>query len=104
MSEFSELRLLGADFNEFCQSITRAIQSLPPAQRKQFDTICDNCFSAFGFDGTRDRLNNKTVGQILEEFGNFPFPIRTIAEGEVDGVKYRLTEPISDPKGKASSG
>ena len=59
-----------------------------------------NCFSAFDFEGTYDRLNNKTVGEILEEFGNFPFPIRTIAEGEMDGVKYRLTEPIPDPEEK----
>lgn len=103
MPEFSELRLSGSNFNEFCQSLTRAIQSLPPAQRKQFDAICDNCFSAFGFDGTHARLNNKTVGEILEEFGNFTFPIRTIAEGERDGVKYRLTEPVPDPDANGNS-
>ena len=73
---------------------------MPPGPREQLEAIRNDCVSAFGFDGTHERLNNKTVGEILEEFGNFRFPIRTIAEGEMDGVKYRLTEPIPDPEEK----
>jgi|GEM_PF-3387712 len=100
MADLSELRVSGSNFNEFSRSLTSAIKSLPPAQREQLDAIFKNCVSAFGFDGALDRLNNKTIDQILEEFGNFTFPFRTIAEGERDGVKYRLTEPVPDPEGK----
>jgi hypothetical protein len=104
MSEFNQMSVSGSDLNEFSRSLTKAIQSLPPEQRKQLDAIRMNCFAAYGFEGTRDRLNKKTVGEILEEFDNVTFPFRTIVEGERDGVRYRLTEPTPDGETKENSG
>ena len=103
MSDFDQIRVSGSTFNEFSISLTRAIQSLPPEQRDRLSDIRSNCFHAYGFHGTHHRLNNKTVAQILAEFANATPPSYTIAEGEINGVRYKLTEPPSDqaPKNDA---
>jgi hypothetical protein len=103
MHDFDQIRVFGSTMNEFSQSLTRAIQSLPNEERERLRTIRSNCLHAYGFEGTRDRLNNKTVAQILAQFGDAAFPFRVVAEGERDGVRYTLTEPTPDGQTKRTS-
>jgi len=67
----------------------------PREQSEQLKEIRSAYIGAYGFDGTYSRLNNRTISQILTEYR--PVPTRVIVEGELDGVRFKLTEPIPPP-------
>jgi hypothetical protein len=98
MSEFDQVRVFGSTLDEFSNSLTKTLQSLPREQGDRLHAIRSNCFHTYGFEGTPERLNNKTVGEILAEFGNGTPTFRVTAEGEKDGVRYALTETASDER------
>lgn len=84
MADFGVIRVHGANFDEFSRSFTKAIQTVPQVERDKLNAIRSNCFHAFGFEGTRARLNGRTVKQTLDEYQ--PVHCRTVAEGEVTSI------------------
>jgi hypothetical protein len=52
-------------------------------------------FARYGIEGAYERMNNRTVSQIFAEYR--PLDVKPIASGEVDGVRYELYEPRTDP-------
>ncbi len=90
MSDVNEAVIFGTDFAEFCRAMTKVIQEAPPDVKAQLREIRRNSFAAFGFDGAFERLNGKTVSQILA--GYEPGKAQMIAAIEVDGIRVRLLD------------
>jgi hypothetical protein len=61
---------------------------------KRLREIWSAYFSRGAFDLLYERLNGRTVGTILAEFDQTAVP--PIAEGELEGVKYRLYDAPAD--------
>src|SRR5262245_34155404 len=92
MSDSNQVLVSGSTFDEFSGSLTNAIQSLPPQVSKHLRTIRRNYFAWYGFEGSYQRMNGRTVGQILAEYQ--PLATEPIASGVIDGVEYRLDEAM----------
>ena len=94
MSDLDKAVIFGADFAEFCRAMTKVIQEAPPDVRAQLREIRRNSFAAFGFDGAFERLNGKTVSQILA--GYEPGKAQMMAAFELDGIRVRLFDAPSN--------
>jgi hypothetical protein len=95
MPELDELLIVGSDYAQFSKSLTAAIQALPPEHRKRLHEIHVNCIAKYGFDGTYERMDNRTVAQILVEFESLE--VKPIASGEESDVRWALHEAPSGP-------
>lgn len=91
MMEFGNLRISGASLPEFCDSYNEVISSLPRETAKVLASIRKNYFSAFGVEGWYQRMNNRSVAQIVAEYQ--PGDEHPIASGELDGVRWALYDP-----------
>jgi hypothetical protein len=70
-------------------AINALMPELPSDIREQLNTIKLRYWQRFGFDGLYERVNNRTIKQILAEYiaGHDP---KVIASGQVDDVSYEL--------------
>ena len=93
MADPQSVRVSGSNFDEFSKSLTAAIQAVPPDLSLQLREIRKRCFGRYGFDGMYEKMNGRTVQQILEEYQSIP--VVPIAAGKVDGVEYVLYRPPS---------
>ena len=80
MTDPEQMLIVGADVAELVRSSTVAIQALPANQSARLREIRRNYFVHYGFDEAYQRLNGRTVAQILAECS----PVRTEV---VDAVK-----------------
>ena len=95
MTDFENRIVSGATFGDFSRSLSAVIQLLPSEMGKRLHDIRRNYFARYGFNGAYQRMNNRTVSQIFEELQ--PMDVEPIAAGEVDGVRYELTEAPPSP-------
>src|SRR5262249_31905582 len=101
MDEFETMTLLGSNLREFFAAYNALVPKLPMEIRRRLADIQKSYFARYGFDGTYERMNNRTLAQIFSEFK--PVELKPIASGEEDGVKYALFDPPSpstDPEQK----
>jgi hypothetical protein len=69
---------------------------IPTEFRRQFATIKMRYWRLYGMQGLFDRVNNKTVQQVLEEFeGTSPKPI---ASGKIGEISYELFDAPDETK------
>jgi hypothetical protein len=78
---------------QFVRSVNLAKQCLPPDVRSAMDRIRQCYLSQFGLDRTMELLHNRTIEQVMEEFESRPIDEQFLAEGERDGLTFRLSEP-----------
>jgi hypothetical protein len=88
VSDFEAIRLSGSNLEEFGKSLNAASKSLPPPMRKRFLSVFSAYFGSYGLEGAYQRMNERTIGQILSEFQEPEAKI--VASGELDGMKYTL--------------
>src|SRR4051794_33378227 len=66
-------------------------EQLPGDFRYRFRAVVIDYVIAYGTQGAYDRLNGRTLSQIFAEYKTEER--KTVATGEVDGVRYTLYDP-----------
>jgi hypothetical protein len=85
------------------RAVSAAIPQLPVDVRRRLNFISMRYWQLYGFEGTYERLNNRTVSTILTEFaasGDDPKPIAT---GQVGDTRYTLFEAPQKKHGSEES-
>ena len=90
MTDAESIVVAGSDLGEFLRSLAAAVRALPPDMATRLHAARCGYFDRYGFDGLYERMNGRTVAEILA--GYRPEAPNVIAEGQVDGTAYRLTE------------
>ena len=74
--------------------INAVIPELSLDARKRFRKLVTNYIARLGIEGLYEKINNKTVGQILSDVDSGPSNV--IQTGVRDGVRYSLYEAPKD--------
>jgi hypothetical protein len=88
------------DEQMYMEAYNRVICALPYHLRDRLNEVFLSYFSTYGSKETYQRLNGRTVGQVLNEYTPRASPA-VIAEGEVAGVRYTLLAAQSQDEGRA---
>lgn len=97
MPDDSFLTIRCANAEEILSCINGIMPSVPKEVRKPFNRIKLGLLSDYGKQGLYERTNNRSVEVILEEYAaTYSNPDNVIAQGQIEGVKYTLTEKKSD--------
>ena len=76
---------------EFVRAVNTFVPQLAPDVRRRFNTIKLVYLAEYGISGLYERMNGRTVTQVIAEFqGTEP---GVVAQGERDGVRFTLYEP-----------
>jgi hypothetical protein len=102
MTDFEKIALSCPKFDQFSSAVGTVLRALPPEMRKRLRSILKNYFARYGIEGAYERMKDRTVGQIFAEYQ--PEDLKVIASGEVDGVRYLLTDPSGPQQGKGAAG
>jgi hypothetical protein len=97
MDDPGSVVISGSDPREYLSACNRIVPGLPPELRRRFVSIRSAYLGAYGIEGLYERLNGRTVSQVLEECEQPELP-PVIASGEVDGVRYTLFESPKTPE------
>jgi hypothetical protein len=95
VSESEQLAVTCSKPDEIVGAINKVVRTLTPELRKPFREILMNYVSCYTNQEIFDRMNNRTVAQIIAEYR--PGIAKEIASGEVDGVRYHLYGPLPAP-------
>jgi hypothetical protein len=71
-------------------AINEVIRQLPREMKRPFGAIFSRYMASYGMEGAYERLNNRSVSQILMEYKECT--PKEVLSGECNGVKYRLYE------------
>ena len=93
MTDLNNIRL-SCPFEKLSSSYRDVIAQLPVDVARRLGKVFSSYFRRFGLEGAHERLNNRSVAQILAEFP--PGETQPIASGEVDGVRYKLYEALPE--------
>jgi hypothetical protein len=77
-----------SSLEQFMASMNTAMNSLSPDTRTRMLAIVMKYYGWHGFNGTYQRLNNRTIAHIFADFQTED--AKPIAAGELDGVRYEL--------------
>src|SRR5262245_59921565 len=99
MADSEDPLLSCARWEEFVGAYNRLSVSLPPETRSRMKEIMLNYFSRFGHQGVFERMNNRTISQIMAEYE--PGQIRPVVSGETEGVRYDLYPKTSSGEVKS---
>jgi hypothetical protein len=91
MSDFTALTLSCSRWQDLVAAKNALNPKLPLEIRKRLNKAFTGSLQRHGLEGTFDRLNNRTVAEILAEHDPADDPT-PIASGEVDGVRFELFE------------
>lgn len=72
--------------------VNQLMPTLPAEVRRRLNYAKLHWLSTGGVQGLFDKVNGRTVAQILAEADDLPAP-RVVAQGERDGVRFMLYEP-----------
>jgi hypothetical protein len=92
MVEFGKMVISGSSFQEFSKAFTSVVRLLPHEMAKDLRAIMRSYAVRVGVDGTYQRMNGRTVSEIIAE--SRPEDVEPIASGEVDGTRYRLFDSL----------
>jgi hypothetical protein len=98
MSDISAIRVFGSNVEEFGKSLNAAFRALPLPTREHLQRVLLTYAGRYGIKHAYERMNDRTVSQILAEFHEPE--MKTVASGELDGLKYKLYDPQL-PEGSA---
>lgn len=89
MSDPGEALVSCSRWEEIVGVLNAVNRGLPLEMRKRLHEVFTNYAASYGLQGAYERLNNRTVSQILTEYQPSTEP-DVIASGEIDGMRYRL--------------
>jgi hypothetical protein len=90
MLDFEDIVLSCSKWQELPGAYNRINAALPPGIRKRMADIMINYMARFGPQGVFERMNNRSISQILAEYD--AGETKVIAAGETEGVKWQLFE------------
>jgi len=91
MPDEADAFLSGSTVVELFSCYNALVVNLSPETRKQLGRVFMSYSSMYGFDGLFQRVNGRTVSQVLAEF--VPGDMEPIASGDQGGVRYALYSP-----------
>ena len=80
-----------SDWQQIVSATNRIIPELSLDLRRQLNSVFSNYLAAYGLEGVFERMNGKTVTQILNEYRDSTSP-PVVAKGELEGVRFTLYE------------
>jgi hypothetical protein len=84
--------LSGSDWKQIVGAYNRIVNELPPDAKTALMAVFKAYYLAYDAQGLYERLNGRTVAQILAEYQEQPSPPVLVKSGERDGVRYTLEE------------
>jgi endonuclease/exonuclease/phosphatase (EEP) superfamily protein YafD len=90
MTEPEKILLSWSSLQEFSGAFSTVLRALPPQMAERLHAIRRAYLVRYGVVATCQRMNNRTVAEILAEYQ--PDDVKPIASGEMDGVRYQLYE------------
>ena len=90
MKDPATLLVSGSAATEIVRAYNLVVRELSPEMGKRLSGILSNYLARFGLEGVYERLNNRTVAQIVAEFE--PGAPKVVASGEADGLRFTLYE------------
>jgi hypothetical protein len=93
-----EIRIVCDDPARIVGVLNRLIPTLPADVRNRANTAKLQFLVEFGTQGLYDRVNGRTVGQLIADGETLFTPPQVEASGEQDGVRWQL---VSAPRPKA---
>lgn len=90
-----------SSWREIVTAYNQIIKELEPEVRQQLGSVMENYLLAFDLEGVYERLNGRTVAQVLAEYREAAAP-PLICSGELDGLRYTLYDarPSEDKTAK----
>ena len=88
MAHYDNVVLSCAKWEEIPATFNRINALLPPDIKKRMREIMLNYLASFGLEGVFERMNNRTIAQIIEEFQ--PGSPKPVASGEVGNVRWSI--------------
>jgi hypothetical protein len=89
MTDPGDMVLSCTDRQRIVGAMNRIMPLLPPEIRRRLNAIKMSYLAAYGVEGLYDRVNGRSVAQVLAEYQE-PAGLSMIAEGERDGVRFKL--------------
>jgi hypothetical protein len=90
MAASDDVLLSCSKWEELVGAYNRVNALLPPDVRRRIADIMINYLASFGPQGTFERMNNRTIAQILAEYR--PGPAKVIDSGKTEGLEWELLE------------
>jgi hypothetical protein len=87
----NEVRIFCADPDRIIGEIDQVMPLLSPDVRRRLNAIKMHYLAAYGLKGAYERLNDRTVSQILDEHNEES--VHKVAQGTRDGVRFTLFAP-----------
>lgn len=100
MPNYMELQISCETHDSVMATLDRLKPQLPIDVRRRFTFMQLRYWQLHGEDGLFERVNNRTVGEILAVFESHE-KSAPIASGEIDGLRYQLydaPDAASSPK------
>jgi hypothetical protein len=95
MTDYEGIVLSRAKWEDLPGAYNRINAVLPPEIRVRMGEIMFNHMASFGPQGVFERMNNRTILQILAEYRQGD--TKCVDSGEIDGVRYALyAKPTSE--------
>ena len=96
MKDPSEVFILCQSPDDIARARNVAMNDLAPEFRKRLSRIVTSYLHRYGIEGVFDRLNNRSVAQVFEQFEGDDGS-NVIVEGEREGLRFRLSEKPPTP-------
>jgi hypothetical protein len=94
MLDFPETIVSCSAWQELVGAVNTIKRSLQPEQRKVFSQVFSGYLAKYGLEGAYQRMNGRRLFDIVA--GYDPRDLKVIASGEVDGVRFELSERPSE--------
>src|SRR5262245_29581609 len=92
-----------SDWRQIVAATNRVIVQLPLLVRRRLNAVFSNYLAAYGLEGVFERMNGRTVAQILKEYRP-PADLDVVAQGQRGDVRYTLYDAPRPHPGAAEPG
>jgi hypothetical protein len=101
MAEYENIVLSCARWEELPSTYNKINGLLPRDIRTRMTEIMVNYMASYGSQGLFERVNNRTIAQIITEYQ--PGPTKCITSGEVGDVRYTVYKKPSSGQGERNA-
>jgi hypothetical protein len=88
MHDLESMGFSSAGVDDFLAAFSSIVGVLPPETQKRLRRIRNRYIIAYGPEGAFERMNNRSLAQVIAEYQEPG--MRPVTSGELDGVRYEL--------------
>ncbi len=104
MEDYNDLVLTCESLGDFGKARNQLLSQVSRDIRRKVNDISIYYLHYYGSQGRFDRMNNRSIGTIIDEFSSME-SMRSVDSGEQDGVCFQLFEsPENQEAGESSGG